>query len=91
MRHPDEITWSSDLLADSNRRDFRINCLYWTSGTIQETIASKNTESSREIALKQHGACFMIDSAQLIIQDHAMISALFPEGKIDQDQLVSLV
>ena len=29
FRHPEEITWSNDLLADSARRDFSINCLYW--------------------------------------------------------------
>jgi tRNA nucleotidyltransferase (CCA-adding enzyme) len=33
-RHPEQIIWSQDLLADSKRRDFTINALYrtpWTS------------------------------------------------------------
>jgi len=29
-RHPDELNWSDSLLDDSIRRDFTINCLYYT-------------------------------------------------------------
>lgn len=28
LRHPDEVHWTDDLIADSQRRDFTINALY---------------------------------------------------------------
>ena len=48
-RHPDEIVWSNNLLADSCRRDFTINSLYWTPIT---TMDAKNCVPTTEISLK---------------------------------------
>lgn len=48
-RHPDQITWSNNLLADSCRRDFTINSLYWTPIT---TLDAKNCVPTTEISLK---------------------------------------
>ncbi len=41
-RHPDEITWSDSILLDSQRRDFTINCIYYTNYTFDST--NKNSE-----------------------------------------------
>jgi tRNA nucleotidyltransferase/poly(A) polymerase len=30
LRHPDEITRSDSVVLDSQRRDFTINCMYYT-------------------------------------------------------------
>lgn len=30
-RHPDEVIWSDDIILDSKRRDFTINCIYYTN------------------------------------------------------------
>ncbi len=35
-RHPDELNWSDSLLEDSVRRDFTMNCLYYTFSKITE-------------------------------------------------------
>jgi tRNA nucleotidyltransferase/poly(A) polymerase len=29
-RHPDEVVWSDDIYMDSQRRDFTMNCIYYT-------------------------------------------------------------
>jgi len=41
-RHPEEITRSNDILLDSNRRDFTINCIYYTIQTIHELSQQKS-------------------------------------------------
>lgn len=35
-RHPDEIRWSTSLIADAKRRDFTINSLYYASVTLHD-------------------------------------------------------
>ncbi len=30
-RHPEKIDWSKSLISDAKRRDFTINCLYYTT------------------------------------------------------------
>jgi len=37
-RHPDVINRSNDILLDSNRRDFTINCIYYTNTHIKQNI-----------------------------------------------------
>ena len=52
-RHPDEIKWSSSLLSDAKRRDFTINCIYYTTVQFANSPSvlstqkgtDKNTES----------------------------------------------
>jgi tRNA nucleotidyltransferase/poly(A) polymerase len=41
FRHPTEINRSNDILLDSDRRDFTINCIYYTTA---ENIELKNNE-----------------------------------------------
>ncbi len=42
-RHPDEVVRSDSLLEDSQRRDFTINCMYYTS------IATSNKQQAASI------------------------------------------
>lgn len=44
-RHPDEVTRSDSLLDDSQRRDFTINCMYYTKLAEVESNKSKITPS----------------------------------------------
>ena len=43
-RHPDEVIRSDSLLEDSQRRDFTINCLYYTK--LQADYVDRNSSSS---------------------------------------------
>ena len=62
-RHPDEIVWSNNLLADSNRRDFTINSIYRsplpsTSSLLPSTsslVISLKDDQQLLTILKQHG------------------------------------
>ncbi len=47
-RHPDEIMWSDSLIADAKRRDFTINCLYYTA------VQSTGSDDSAVIILQDH-------------------------------------
>jgi len=91
VRHPDEITRSSDLLLDSNRRDFRINCLYRLGATLGTSADRPWVDHSIEVVLKNHWIAFLADSRVLIIQDQEKISALLPNWKLDQQKCEYLV
>lgn len=71
-RHPDSIIWSDSLLADSARRDFTINALYWTP--VHATLsAMKNPSLPKNdplhhclvkqipIVLSNHGCLILTD------------------------------
>lgn len=80
-RHPDQIVWSHDLLADSNRRDFTINAIYrhpLTTSDLPVTSAQlpKTLKDDHDLLtiLKQHGWCVLIDTQTVILQDHDFIN-----------------
>ena len=50
-RHPEKIIWSQDLLADAGRRDFTINCLYFSlipNGKIKKNNLKITTHDSNK-------------------------------------------
>ena len=100
FRHPEEITRSNDLLLDSQRRDFTINCMYYTNAPYKaEYISSldkKNIHnySDDETFLKRlddHGYLYIKDLALLIIQDHKHIAKLFDKGMYDDVHLKTIL
>lgn len=95
-RHPDVINRSNDVILDSNRRDFTINCMYYTNTPYKAEYTSlidkKNIHnySDDETFLKRlddHGYLYIKNLAILIVQDHKIISKLFDEGKLHIDHL----
>ncbi len=99
-RHPDVINRSNDVLLDSNRRDFTINCIYYTNTPYKVAYTSlidkKNihTYSDDETFLKRlddHGYLYINNQKLLIIQDHKIIAKLFAEGKLQVDQIKSIL
>ncbi|MCX6824152.1 MAG: hypothetical protein NT085_03410 [candidate division SR1 bacterium] len=99
-RHPDVINRSNDVLLDSNRRDFTINCIYYTNTPYKTEYTSlidkKNIHkySDDETFLKRlddHGYLYINNQKLLIIQDHKIIAKLFAEGKLQADQIKSIL
>lgn len=99
-RHPDIIHRSNDLLLDSQRRDFTINCMYYTNTPYKAEYTSlidkKNIHnySDDETFLKRlddHGYLYIKDLALLIIQDHKHIAKLFPEGIYNDTHLKTML
>jgi hypothetical protein len=99
-RHPDVINRSNDILLDSNRRDFTINCIYYTNTPYipeyTSLIDKKNIHkySDDETFLKRlddHGYLYINNQKLLIIQDHKLIAKLFVEGKFQADQIKSIL
>jgi hypothetical protein len=100
FRHPGEIEWSNDLLLDSNRRDFTINCMYYTNTPYKaeytSLIPQKNIQkySNDETFLKRlddHGYLYINNLNTLILQDHKIIAKLFDEGKLQIDYLKTIL
>lgn len=94
FRHPEEIFWSDDLLLDFQRRDFRINAMYYS--TKQLKAPSYETEKTLDEAdlikiLEKEGFLYLNNTTTLIIQDQKLISQLFPKGKLDSDFLYYLL
>jgi hypothetical protein len=100
FRHPGEITRSNDVLLDSNRRDFTINCMYYTNISYKTEYTSlfttKNIHkySDDETFLKRlddHGYLYIKDSNLLIVQDHKHIAKLFTTGILQNDHLKTML
>lgn len=100
FRHPGEIEWSNDVLLDSQRRDFTINCIYYTNTPYKaeyiSLIDKKNIHkySDDETFLKRlddHGYIFLTGSNTLILQDHKIIAKLFADGELQIDHLKTIL
>ncbi len=100
FRHPGEIEWSNDVLLDSQRRDFTINCMYYTNTPYKveytKFIDKKNIHkySDDETFLKRlddKGYIFLTGSNTFIIQDHKIIAKLFTDGKLQTDYLKTIL
>ena len=48
-RHPELINRQSDLLLDSNRRDFSINCIYYFSAEFPKNNLTKEFKIQKDI------------------------------------------
>ena len=99
-RHPDVINRSNDILLDSHRRDFTINCMYYTNlpykSEYTALIDKKNiqTYTDDETFLKRlddHGYLYINNQNLLIIQDHTTVEKLFADGKIQIDHLKTIL
>lgn len=99
-RHPDIINRSSDILLDSKRRDFTINCIYYTNVpyTTEYTalVTGQNTHkyTDDETFLKRlddHGYLYIHNSNILVIQNHDHIAKLFPDGNFQADHIISML
>jgi hypothetical protein len=99
-RHPDVINRSNDILLDSHRRDFTINCMYYTNlpykAEYTALIDKKNiqTYTDDETFLKRlddHGYLYINNQNLLIIQDHTTVEKLFADGKIQIDHLKTIL
>lgn len=79
-RHPDKITRNDDILLDSARRDFTINCIYYFSTEYKfKTPNTKKVEEKRDILniIKEDWINFIPGQNILIVQKHDYIKNLF--------------
>ena len=91
-RHPEMINRQNDILLDSNRRDFSINCIYYFSVDFPKNNLNKEFKEHKNIkdeftfqkSLKDNWVIFYSDLNLLIVQDENDISKIFPDGKFDQ-------
>ncbi|MEI6773755.1 MAG: hypothetical protein WCL18_02825 [bacterium] len=99
-RHPDIINRSNDMLLDSKRRDFTINCMYYThvpykteyTSCIDKKNIHKYTDDETLLKrLDDHGYLYIRNSNVLIVQDHTHIAKLFTAGKLQSQHLVTML
>jgi len=98
-RHPDVINRSNDILLDSHRRDFTINCIYYTHVPFKNEytllVDKKNIQKYTDDAflkkLEHYGYLYIKDTNLLIVQDHECITKLFIDGKLQVDYLTTLL
>lgn len=89
-RHPDKITRSDDIILDSARRDFTINCIYYFSTEYKFKVwKNKNIEEKRNYldAIKEDWINFFPGLNILIIQKHDYIQKLFKDWIFQPDFL----
>ena len=93
-RHPDQIFWSDSLVLDAQRRDFRINALYYS----QQFIKAPSYETEKNIddellikILEREGFIYLENQQVLIVQKESYLEQLIVKGKIDLDFLYYLL
>jgi len=92
-RHPDSIERSQNLIDDSKRRDFTINCLYWTTTTLSVDLSENRTTQLEKISwkLSSHGAVYDSTTHTLVIQKHSFIEQCFPHWIVDDEAITQLL
>ena len=91
-RHPEMINWQNDILLDSNRRDFSINCIYYFSAEFSKNNLNKEFKEHKDMkdeftfqkSLKDNWVVFYSDLNLLVVQDENYISKIFPDWNFDQ-------
>ena len=91
-RHPEMINWQNDIMLDSNRRDFSINCIYYFSAEFPKNNLNKEFKGHKDIkdeflfqkSLKESWVVFYSDLNLLVVQDENYISKIFPDWNFDQ-------
>ena len=91
-RHPEMINWQNDIILDSNRRDFSINCIYYFSAEFPKNNLNKEFKEQKSIkdefalqkSLKDNWVIFYSDLNLLVVQDENYISKIFPDWNFDQ-------
>lgn len=81
-RHPDEITRSDDIVLDSHRRDFTINCIYYFS--IDHKINHK-IEQEKKCSTAMTWLEYIAEQNLFIIRNHEHISKLFKDWEFQTD------
>lgn len=91
FRHPGEINWTENIVLDSHRRDFTINCLYYSVIKIAHTkfsIQNKiKDEDSYIKLLKENGMACLLDKKTIIISDEKVVCKIFDNWKFDTKML----
>lgn len=90
IRHPDELDWTDDLLKDSIRRDFTINCLYYTFIDSSENKILKKQEFKDKENLIKHLKWHwfaIIDDNIVVIRDESIIEKIFKNWRVHKDKL----
>lgn len=77
FRHPEEITRSDSIIADSKRRDFTINSIY---AYVCATPCSKMFPQTQEL-----------QSAVFVLTAHEDIHTCFPDGQFSEDAFLQIV
>ncbi len=95
FRHPWEIQRTPELILDSNRRDFTINCLYYTSFSFSKKLnpGTQTSVSVTELTKNLVKDWFFIDAEAriLILQNHELIEEFFSDWKLNTKKLSALI
>lgn len=73
-RHPDQITRSDDIILDSQRRDFTINCIYYFSVNHKFNLKNENKQKEK---INTEWLKYIPELNLFIIQNHEYIHKLF--------------
>ncbi len=91
-RHPEQIVRSDDILLDSKRRDFTINCIY-RYGTELSDISLPDFKPE-EIEIEKGlttWALLLLDENVLIIQNDDFIKKIFSQWRLNKEALSAIL
>lgn len=94
VRHPDQIFWSDDLFLDMQRRDFKMNAIYYRNYQLRKPLyeTSKMLNDDQLFwLLAREGFVYLENQATLIVQKESYLRQLVIKGKLDSDFLYYLL
>lgn len=94
-RHPDELKWTKNLISDSWRRDFTINCMYYS-------YFENNWENSDRDVFYYENKGFFLKSLKrnwygflknniLIVQNQEIIDKILEDWRIKKQEILKIV
>ncbi len=99
-RHPDELKWTNNLLLDSIRRDFTINCLYyafvnaWFTFSLEFDFDEIDIDYEKALKILKNKGYLIIKTDTIpivIVQNQELISKIVNNWKIDIDFLKNYI
>ncbi len=97
-RHPDQVNWTDNLVLDSQRRDFTINAMYYTTIHSEKLTSQPSKSDEQEIdpqaiskSLEKTGLSILWSLNVVFISDSALIERFFPAGKFDETTYIAYI
>ena len=96
-RHPDEVVWSDDIYMDSQRRDFTMNCIYYTVVGVGAEWAEKAERVDASLSEKQlekltkNWYIYIEEINLLIVQSSQIISDIYKNGPFDYEKIAGYI
>lgn len=91
FRHPEEITWSNDIILDSMRRDFTINSLYYCMINYELEKDYETQIEQKDMLKTLEREWNILIQNTFVIEDHDLIQQFFKNWIINKNIIIDFI